>query len=132
MLHKLRIYFYTCKITTTTIRIPNLKWVINSWFYRGVKFKGDQKHLADIPSARDPRTKTGWSRTERIGPGPRTGPDQNRKKIRTPGPNRTRTEKISKPGPDQDQQNLKISDRFGPVGPRTRWSVDPCPQPELL
>ena len=45
---------------------------------------------------RDPRTKTGWSRTVRFGPGPRTGPNQ-------------------------DQQNLE---NLGPIG--TGRSVDPC------
>jgi len=43
-----------------------------------------------------------------------TGPDQDREKIQTQGPDRTRTNKI-----------LIISNRFGPVGPRTRRSVDP-------
>ena len=74
---------------------------------------------------RDPRTKTSWSRTEKIseildqlGPGPR--------KIQNLGPNRTRTDKNFKPQ-DRTRTNkiLKILDRFGPVGPRTRRSLDP-------
>ena len=48
-----------------------------------------------IDDARDPRTKIGWSRTERFGTG-------------------RRTNKI-----------LKISDPYGPVGPRTKRSMDP-------
>ena len=55
---------------------------------------------------RDPRTKTGWYRTERFDPGPRTEPNQNRKKSRNLGLARTRTEK-----------NLEILDQLGP-GPR--------------
>ena len=45
--------------------------------------------LVPTHDTRDPRTKTDWSRTERFGPGPRTGPDQQHLEIsdRTePGP----------------------------------------------
>ena len=50
---------------------------------------------------RDPRTKTGRSRTERFGPGPTTGPAQ--ENFRNLGPDRTRTERI-----------LEIPDQLGP------------------
>ena len=53
---------------------------------------------------RDPRTKTGWSRTKRFGP--RTGPDQDRKNFRNLGPVRNWTGKI-----------VEIPDQLGP-GPR--------------
>ena len=32
--------------------------------------------LGGVVGGRDPQTKTSWSRTERFGPGPRTGPEQ--------------------------------------------------------
>ena len=55
---------------------------------------------------RDPRTKSGWSRTERFGPGPakfrNVGPDQDRTNFSNLGPARNRNNMI-----------LKISDRFG-------------------
>ena len=47
----------------------------------------------------DPRTKPDWSRTERFGPGPRTGPDQDRENFRNTGPTRIRGESIE----NQDQ-----------------------------
>ena len=53
---------------------------------------------------RDPRTKTGWSRTERFGP--KTGPDQEWKNFRNLGPVRNWTGKI-----------VEIPDQLGP-GPR--------------
>ena len=72
--------------------------------------------------------------------GPRTGPDQDRKKLRNPGPGRTRTKyfpKISdQVGPglnifgksrtnsDQDQIFQKISDQLGP-GPEYIWNLEP-------
>ena len=58
--------------------------------------------------ARDPRNKTGWSGTERFGPGPKssTSSDQHRENLRYLGPDGIRTNKI-----------LKISNRIGPVGP---------------
>ena len=54
---------------------------------------------ASLPS-RFPLTKTGWPRTERFGPGFRTRPDQNDQNLEIS--DRTRTNNI-----------LKISDRFG-------------------
>ena len=79
---------------------------------------------------RDPRTKTCWFRTERFGPGPRTGPEQDRKNLRNLRPARTRTKTILEI-PDQDQEKFlnlglnrtktekkfKTWDRTGP-GPR--------------
>ena len=50
----------------------------------GILFVWSQvKAISGEPQAstltnRDPRTKTGWSRTERFGPGPRTRPGQGR------------------------------------------------------
>ena len=100
----------------------------------GILFVWSQvKAISGEPQAstltnRDPRTKTGWSRTERFGPGPRTGPDQNREKNQILGPARIRTKKnfetwdrngpeprtFSKPGtgPDQDQQKFE---NLGPI-----------------
>ena len=57
-----------------------------------------------VITGKDPRTKTGWSRTERFGPGPTTGPAQ--ENFRNLGPVRTRAER-----------NLEIPDQLGP-GPR--------------
>ena len=89
----------------------------------GILFVWSQvKAISGEPQAstvtnRDPRTKTGWSRTKRFGPDPRTGPeprknsnsgtgpDQDQEKFRNLGPKRTRTENIFKtwdragPGP---------------------------------
>ena len=72
------------------------------------RIKGNLKTASLV---RDPRTKTGQE------PG----------KIQILGPDQTRTQKISKSRtePDQDQEKFQISDRFGPVGPRTGRSVDP-------
>ena len=99
----------------------------------GILFVWSQvKAISGEPQAstvtnRDPRTKTGWSRT---GPEPRknsnsgTGPDQDQENL---GPNRTRTENYFKtwdrtgPGPTKFWNS-----RFGPVGPQTRRPVDPC------
>ena len=105
--------------------------MINCWFGMGpgmnisnpaaagissITFRIGINGLSTSVGRRDPRTKTGWSRTERFGPGPksRTSSDQHRKNLRYLGPDRIRTNKI-----------LKISDRFRLVGPRTRRSVDP-------
>ena len=66
------------------------------------------------------RTSENFEISDRTGPGPekflkpRTGPDQDRAKFDKLGPDRTRT-----------MEKLKISDQFGPSGPRTKWSVDP-------
>ena len=81
--------------------------------------------LLDVMVIRDPRTKTDWSRTERLGPGPRTEPDQNRKKTKKSRKSSDQDrEKFQNFGPDQGQQNFssnkissnKISYRFGPCG----------------
>ena len=95
----------------------------------GILFVWSQvKAISGEPQAstvtnRDPRTKTGWSRT---GPEPRknsnsgTGPDQDQEKFRNLGPNRTRTENHFKTlDCTRTNKILKISDRFG------RRSVDP-------
>ena len=65
----------------------------------------------------DPRTKIGWFQTERFGPGPSAEPDRHQQNLEifdwTKGEknfqisDRVRTKKI-----------LKISDLFGPVGPK--------------
>ena len=79
----------------------------------------DPVSTGPLTRPRDPRNKTGPSTVmvrskkkfaiwDRTGPGPR--------KFQNLGPDRTRINKI-----------LKISDRFGPVGPQTRRSVDPWP-----
>ena len=97
---------------------------------------------------RDPRTKTGWSRTERFGPGPSSVKFQISDRTRTSkkwnfGPDRTGPLPIkiqniglggsvwAWPGPKsfsnlwpdltRTTKNLKISDQFGPIGP---WIPD--------
>ena len=66
---------------------------------------------------RDPRTKTGWSQTERFGPGPRTEPDKDQQNSEIF--NWTKTEKKFQIS-DRARSNkiVKISDLFGPVGPQ--------------
>jgi len=39
------------------------------------------KTVEDVNEGRDPRTETGWSRTERFGPRPRTEPNQNQQNL---------------------------------------------------
>ena len=93
-----------------------------------LEFFGTQRLIFDLrrtdcPTSRDPRTKTGWFRTERSGP---TRTDQDQEKIRNLGPNRTRTEKNFKTWDRTRTNKILISDWFGPVSPRTKRSVDPC------
>ena len=56
----------------------NFENFIIIFFYFDASLIRIERHLVVI-KLRDPRTKTGWSRTERFGPGPPTGPDQGRK-----------------------------------------------------
>ena len=56
------------KISSIGVEQPHLA-------HQSAKFSREYfvyKILQSGVSARDPRTKTGWSRTERFGPGPRT------------------------------------------------------------
>ena len=83
-------------ITASQKLLSNLLWNPIMFAKKPSKFT----IISDISHTRDPRTKSGWSRTERFGPDSvRCGP---RNKI------------------------LKISDQFGPVGRRTWRSVDSC------
>ena len=70
---------------------------------------------------RDQRTKTGWYRTERFDPGPRTGKIQEIYDQLGPGPR-----KNSDPGtrPDQNQQSCENLGPFGPGSLAVRGSPD--------
>ena len=71
-------------------------------------------------------------RTERFGPDLRTEPDHQKIKPRT-GPEPSKFWNF-KPRPDRIRINkiFKISDWFGPVGPLTWRSLDPCSQKSLF
>ena len=65
----------------------------------------DDLNLIEALASKDPRTKTGWSRTKRFGLGPRTGPgpDQDRKNSRNLGPTRPGLGKWTGTNSDQVQ-----------------------------